>query len=128
MDASALIAYLRKEPGGERVAEAMADGLVMSSVNLSEVLSKLAEAGAQPDQALEAMVERGIVGGTVTIDDFTQADALSVARLRPLTRHVGLSLGDRACFALAGRLGLSALTADRTWIDLDIGVVVELIR
>ncbi|MGH2470263.1 MAG: VapC toxin family PIN domain ribonuclease, partial [Chloroflexota bacterium] len=43
-------------------------------------------------------------------------------------RHVGLSLGDRACFALAGRLGLSALTADRTWIDLDIGVVVEVIR
>jgi len=46
------------------------------------------------------------------------ADAIEVARLRPLTRQVGLSLADRACLALAHRLGTRALTADSAWSGL----------
>lgn len=54
--------------------------------------------------------------------------AEAAARLRPATRHAGLSLADRACLALARRLGVPAVTADRAWGDLDVGVEVRLIR
>ena len=54
-----------------------------------------------------------------------EADATS----RPLiTRAQGLSLGDRACLALALRLGLPALTTDRAWVELDVGVAVRAAR
>lgn len=59
---------------------------------------------------------------------FTEEDALGVARLRPLTRSLGLSLGDRACLALAQRLSLPALTADASWGALSLGVAVEVVR
>ena len=59
---------------------------------------------------------------------FTGEDALEVARLRGLTRAHGLSFGDRACLALARRLGLPALTAERAWAELDLGIPVEVLR
>ena len=60
--------------------------------------------------------------------DLTEADCLEIARLRPLTRHLGLGLGDRACLALGLRRGLPVLTAERQWAGLDLGVAVNLIR
>ena len=51
-----------------------------------------------------------------------------MARLRALTRAHGLASGDRACLALARRLGLPALTADRTWAELGLGISVVVIR
>lgn len=128
LDASGLLAYLQREPGEEHVAQAMAGGLVMSSVNLAEVLAKLADAGADPDQASATLVERGILNGAVTIEPFTEGDALASAKLRKATASAGLSLADRACLALASRLGMPALTADRAWSSLDTGVLVQLIR
>jgi len=53
---------------------------------------------------------------------------MEIARLRRLTRTRGLSICDRACLALAKRLGLPVVTADREWVSLDLGVVVTLIR
>jgi PIN domain nuclease of toxin-antitoxin system len=128
LDASALLAYLLREPGEDVVANALAGGLVMSAVNLSEVLSKLAVVGADARAALESLVSRGIVGGTVSVIPFTEDDALACAALRPGTASAGLSLADRGCLALAERLDLPALTADRTWADLNVGVDVKLIR
>ena len=128
LDASGLLAYLKREPGEERVAQAMAGGLVISSVNLAEVLAKLADAGADPDQASTTLIERGILNGTVTIEPFTDGDALASAKLRRATASAGLSLADRACLALASRLSVPALTADRVWSALDTGVVVQVIR
>lgn len=66
--------------------------------------------------------------GAVEVEPLTLADAVEIARLRPLTRSAGLSLGDRACVALARRLALPALTADRAWTGLDLGVELHQIR
>jgi PIN domain nuclease of toxin-antitoxin system len=42
--------------------------------------------------------------------------------------RAGLSLGDRACLALASALGLPAITADRRWPSLALGVEVRVLR
>jgi ribonuclease VapC len=115
LDASALLAYLRDEPGAELVAEAIADGVVISTVNLAEVLSRCADRRADPAKIAAKLAQRGLLDGAITVEPFTTADAIDAARLRPLTRDVGLSLGDRACLALARRLGTPALTADTAW-------------
>ena len=56
------------------------------------------------------------------------SDAVSAAALRAATRHAGLSLGDRACLALALRESAPVMTADRDWLKVDVGVEVLLIR
>jgi PIN domain nuclease of toxin-antitoxin system len=69
-----------------------------------------------------------LLGGAVTVEPFTTADAIEAARLRPLTRAAGLSLGDRACLALARRHGAVAITADAAWATLSLGIDVRPIR
>ena len=128
LDASALLALLKGEPGAERVAEALEQGAYLSAVNLAEVLSKLADWGEDPAEAQARMAQVGLLGATVEVLPFTGEDALEVARLRALTRAYGLSFGDRACLALARRLGLPALTAERAWAELDLGIPVEVLR
>jgi Uncharacterized protein conserved in bacteria len=128
LDASALLALLKGEPGAERVAEALERGAYLSAVNLAEVLSKLADWGEDPTEAQARMAQVGLLGAAVEVLPFTGEDALEVARLRALTRAHGLSFGDRACLALARRLGLPALTAERAWAELDLGIPVEVLR
>ena len=128
LDASALLALLKGEPGAERVAEALEQGAYLSAVNLAEVLSRLADWGEDPAEAQARMAQVGLLGAAVEVLPFTGEDALEVARLRALTRAYGLSFGDRACLALARRLGLPALTAERAWAELDLGVPVEVLR
>ena len=122
LDASAILALLNREPGAEYV-EQYADETAASAVNVAEAGSRLSDGGmsdANIRQAIEAL------GMDVIPFDGDQAHESSA--LRATTRHKGLSLGDRACLALAKRLGLPALTADRIWADLDVGVEVRLIR
>lgn len=115
LDASALLAYLRNEPGAELVAQTIADGAVISTVNLAEVFSRSADRGADPAKLAAKLTQSGLLDGAITIEQFTTADAIETARLRPLTRDAGLSLGDRACLALARRLDAPALTTDTAW-------------
>jgi ribonuclease VapC len=115
LDASALLAHLRDEPGADVVAEAIASGVVISTVNLAEVFSRVADRGADPAKLAAELTQSGLLDGAITVEPFTAADAIDTARLRPLTRDAGLSLGDRACLALARRLGAPALTADTAW-------------
>ena len=58
---------------------------------------------------------------------FDPAQALDTGLLRPPTRTRGLSLGDRACLALARARGLPAYTAERSWATLNLGVDIHLI-
>jgi len=59
---------------------------------------------------------------------FDGLQARTAARLRSTTRHAGLSLGDRACLALADRLGYPVVTADRVWASLEVGIEIIMIR
>jgi len=128
LDASALLALLQNERGAEVVEDAIADGATISTVNLAEALSTMARKGADPAAALATMTERGVIGGAITVEPFTLADAVEAARLRPLTATAGLSLGDRSCLALARRLGTPALTADPPWRGIDLPVEIRSIR
>jgi ribonuclease VapC len=128
LDASALLAYLADEPGADAVADAIAGGVAMSTVNIAETLSTLAGRGNDPAQVATDLTGRGLLDGAISIEPLTLADAIEIARLRPLTRDAGLSLADRACLALAGRLSARALTADQAWVGADHGVDVRLVR
>ncbi|MBI3392784.1 MAG: type II toxin-antitoxin system VapC family toxin [Nitrospirae bacterium] len=122
LDASAILAYLGRESGFERVQAALRAGAAVSTVNLSEAMGKVVEAGFDPVQIASRLTALGLIP-----HDFTQADALTVAQLRLQTRSLGLALGDRACMALGRRLGLPVLTADRIWQRGSFGVRVVLI-
>ncbi len=105
------------------VAQAIASGAVMSAVNLSEVVAKLGDAGMSEDKAREAIQLLGI-----QFSDFDVATAYQAGFLRARTRAAGLSLGDRACLALAKQLNIPALTTDRVWATLALGVDVRIAR
>jgi ribonuclease VapC len=128
LDASALLAHLRDEPGADVVAEAIASGAVISTVNLAEVFSRVADRGGDPAKLAGELTQSGLLDGAITVEPFTAADAIETGRLRPLTRDAGLSLGDRACLALARRLDAPALTADTDWEGVARGVELRPIR
>ena len=113
LDASAVLAVLNGEPGQKKVIPLLTESAI-SSVNLTEVAAKLLEAGM--DEAGARLVVS--VLGIGEIVDFTEDLAWEAARLRPLTKQFGLSLGDRACLALAIKLKLPAVTADKEWSKL----------
>lgn len=122
LDASALLALVLEERGADRVRDTPA-GSEMSVINLGEVLTRLTALGRDPEEALERILRMPI-----RIRKFREEHALAVARLRPVTAHLGLSFGDRACLAQAQFSLLPVLTADSDWAKLDIGVEIILIR
>ena len=128
LDASALLAHLRDEPGADVVAEAIASGAVISTVNLAEVFSRVADRGDDPVKLAAELTQSGLLDGAITGEPFTAADAIDAGRLRSLPRDAGLSLGDRACLALARRLDAPALTADTDWQGVAHGVELRPIR
>ncbi len=128
LDASALLAYLLDEAGSDVVEAEFGLRSAISSVNYAEVLSRLADAGNSPEFIHRRLRERGLIGDLLMVTPLDEVDSVVIARLRPLTRAHGLSLGDRACLATALRLGLPVITADRAWASIDVGVTIRLIR
>jgi ribonuclease VapC len=122
LDSSALLAMLFFEPGCERVAELVPQSC-MSAVNLAEVLRRLARDGRDLEGALGQLEQIGIVW-----IDFDRELAIGAAALLLPTMPWGLSLGDRACLALARLRNLPAVTADRAWAKLDLGIPIEVVR
>ena len=122
LDASAVLAFLQREPGEEIVRDVMPRAL-LCSVNLTEIVSKLTERGLD-----HAVVRQIACGLPYQIVDYDLELAMSAGILRNQTRSAGLSLGDRACLALAARERLPALTTDRGWAQGDFGVEVQVIR
>ena len=122
LDASALLATLQDEPGAAEI-DARLPQACISAVNLSEVVAKLTERGTPTDIALGFMAALDL-----DVRPFERAQAEHAGWLRPATRRLGLSLGDRACLALAAELEATAVTSDRNWARLDVGIAVEVVR
>lgn len=122
VDASALVAALRGEPGAARVRE-LVPRSAMSTINLGEAL----QAGVRTGRELRGITDT-LESLGLTIVPLDALVAERAAALWQFTRDSGLSLADRCCLALAERLGGTALTADRAWLCSDHGIPVELIR
>lgn len=122
MDSSAFMAYMNEEPGADTV-KALLRGALISSVNACEIATKLTATGRTPLEVHYILKAAG-----VEIVDFDLALAIEAGSMVLLTKSRGLSLGDRACLALAAREGLSALTADRAWKGVEIGAAIEFVR
>lgn len=121
LDASAILALIFDEAGSDRVA-AVLDRSMVSAVNVAEVFSKFADKGLLTDAMVDDFSQLGI---DIVDLDFEQAEI--IGGLRDKTKHVGLSLGDRACLALALLKKTTAITADTSWKKLKL-CPVEAIR
>ena len=124
LDASAVLALLFDEPGAAKVRQRIHGGL-LGTTNMAEILAKLVDRGLPIDEAAKAI---GMLGMEVV--PFFEVHAQTSSAMRLSTRSVGLSLGDRACLALALERDLPALTAERRWPEIAdaVGVKVEVIR
>ena len=122
LDASALLAYLQDEPGGERVRDVLADS-VMSSVNWAEVIGKARDERVDTRGLREDLASLGLA-----LEPFSAEQGEIAGRLKERTRRLGLSLGDRACLALGSDRGETVYTADRAWLQLELGADIEAIR
>jgi len=122
LDASALLAYLQDEPGGERVRAVIAQA-AMSTVNWAEVIGKARDEEVDTTGLQEDLVSLGLA-----FEPFSAAQAEIAGQLKKRTRRSGLSLGGRACLALGSERGETVYTADRAWLGLDLDVDVEAIR
>jgi ribonuclease VapC len=121
-DSSALLTVVKKERGADVVEAAFGDASI-SVVNLTEVLSKVSDWGLDANAYIKNLA-------TLQLEfvDFNFDRAALAASLRAATRSFGLSLGDRACLALAIERDCPAMTADRNWAKLNIGAPIQLIR
>lgn len=122
LDASALIAFFKREPGADVVERLLRDALV-SAVNLSEVLDK---SGLQ--QADYGRVIALLRTWNVDVAPFDAEQALLAATIRQRLGRSDISFADRACLALASHHHIPAVTADRLWKSFEIGIEIQLIR
>ena len=121
-DSSAVLAVIFRENGAAAARDAAADA-IMSAVNVTEVITRMIDEGASREAALRSLQEI-----SPAIRPFDESLALEAGYLRTETRQYGLSLGDRACLALALREGAPVVTADRAWARLDLGIDIRVIR
>ena len=121
LDASSVLAFLYKETGVDKIEPLLEISLV-STVNLAEVFTRLIADGMDSKKTWQNLSDL-----KMTVINFSAKQALKAAELRPLTKHLGLSLGDRSCLALAILENLPAVTADRNWASLTI-CKIEVIR
>ena len=122
LDASAILALLKREPGADRV-RAVLDRAIIGAVNAAEVQSKLVDLGLSR-QAAEARIR--ILGCRILA--FSEEQAIEAGSLIAQTRSLGFSLGDRACLALAINRKATVYTTDRIWKKLSLGIEIEAIR
>lgn len=124
LDTSAVLAYLFQETGADQVLPVLEAGSgVMSSVNYAELVGKLADQGMPVEIIRETLFELEL-----EVVDFDEAQAFETGVLRTISKAFGLSLGDRACMALATIKKLPVMTADRVWLNVPVQTEVRDIR
>lgn len=122
LDSSAILAVVLNEPGASQVKTG-SKGVGISAVNLAEVVSKLYDQLFSKDQ-----IDLIVGGLDLEVAPFDESQAIAAGQLRIATRQLGLSLGDRACLALAIGEKATVITADRSWAGLDLGIEIKVIR
>lgn len=123
LDASAILAILQMEKGAEKLTEDVLDRSVVSTVNLAEVQAKLVLKGVSPEEAwiyATSAVE--------SVEPYTGEQAKLAGALVTQTKSLGLSLGDRACLALAIALKAEVYTTESAWKKLKLGIPIHVIR
>ena len=123
LDASAMLAVIGGEPGHERLTADLLSRSVCGAVNLAEVHGKLVSRGWSPEEAWE-----DATSPVQAVLPFDSVQARVAGDLTAQTRHLGLSLGDRACIALALSLKAPVYTAERIWKKLKLPVTIHVIR
>ena len=123
VDTSAIIALINREKGAE-IVEKHLDSSIISSVNFSELLTVLQREVFKDSREFFELIKSAFLH----IENFDSKQAEIAASLDKITKDYGLSLGDRACLALAKSKNLPVLTADKAWKSLEIGVKIQLIR
>jgi ribonuclease VapC len=123
LDASAILAVINGEPGADTLTPALLASAVASTVNMAEVQAKLVSRGWTSEQAWE-----DATSPLREVLSFDEQQARIAGDLVTQTRHIGLSLGDRACLALGIALKIPVYTAERAWKKLKSSVPIHLIR
>lgn len=122
-DASAVLAYLRDEPGADVVERLMGQARI-GAANYAEVLRVTERLGGDPADTHAGLLETGL-----RIEPVTTEDARRAARLAaPLSRRDQVSLADCLCLALAERLRAELITSDRGWDNVQHSAVLRAIR
>ena len=122
LDSSAVIAFLQREPGSDLVAKVITRSII-STVNAAEVVAKLTQFGLTADEAVDSV--RALPTRKLPFD---LHQALNAGTMWARSKSVGLSLGDRACLALAEAMQIPAMTSDRRWMKFKTAVEIRLIR
>jgi len=122
LDSSAVLCLIQNEPGASLVREALPLSC-LSAVNLAEITSKLSEWGMD-----NRVIASALDPLQLRIIPFDATQARACGMLRQTTRRLGLSLGDRACLALAANLKATALTTDRAWSAVGDIATVKVVR
>jgi len=123
LDASAMLAVIGGEPGHDKLTAELLSTAVCGAVNLAEVHGKLVSRGWSSDEAWE-----DATSPVQEVLPFDSEQARTAGDLTAQTRHLGLSLGDRACISLALSLKAPMYTAERVWKKLKLPVPVHVIR
>ncbi|HWE83441.1 MAG TPA: PIN domain-containing protein [Terracidiphilus sp.] len=128
LDSAAVLAFVLAEKGGQKIGvlmdrlDAQEDVKVaISTVNWCEILTRLRRDNEAMTEAELAALLQG-----VELVPFERADASHAAAFSVADRS--LSLGDRACLALAQSRGATAWTADKIWARAKLNVPIEVIR
>lgn len=116
-DASALIVLFAKEKGYELIKTHLKDAII-SSINIAEVYKYCIEVQNLTKDEANSLIKLA----DIKIVDFSQEQALITAELVHKTKQYGLSLGDRACIALAMLKNHPVLTCDKIWQKVDVGL------
>lgn len=120
LDSSALLTMIKEAPGGSVVGAQLRQSAI-SAVNWSDVLTSARAHGVEVGNLRRDLELVGL-----EIFPFTAEDAEVASTFHDATHD--LCTCDRACLALAARLGLPVLTADALWQKLAVGVDIQLIR
>lgn len=124
LDASAILSVVFDEAGSDRVIPLLA-GASISAANWCEVITRMIDRESDSAQAHRLLTDLGL-----SVVPFDRVQAEAAGGLRAATRDAGLSLGDRACLALALTRNERAVTCDRAWAKIaDVaGVEIEVVR